>query len=138
MKKATYEESMLMLQLAQLAVSMGYGEASNWMWSDEFVPSYAEFGQKYPAGSEGALRLRTILNYFESIGTLYKHGALDDDLLFDWLAVAPVWDRVKGLALGMREESGNARFYENFEAMAKADVAYSTKSAKRAAKKSKK
>jgi len=31
-----------------------------------------------------------------------------------------VWDRIKGFALGVREQSGEPRIYENFEAMAKA------------------
>jgi hypothetical protein len=32
-----------------------------------------------------------------------------------------VWDRVGGIALGLRESTGNARLYEHFEAMAKAN-----------------
>jgi hypothetical protein len=31
-----------------------------------------------------------------------------------------VWDRIKGFALGWREQTGDAAEYENFEAMAKA------------------
>jgi hypothetical protein len=29
-----------------------------------------------------------------------------------------VWDRIKGFALGVREEAGNPHIYELFEAMA--------------------
>jgi len=45
---------------------------------------------------------------------------INEELLFDWLAAYLVWDRVKGFALGQREESGEPRIYENFEALAKA------------------
>ena len=41
-------------------------------------------------------------------------------ILFDWMAIDLVWDRIKGFAFGVREQTGEPRIYENFEAMAKA------------------
>jgi hypothetical protein len=35
-----------------------------------------------------------------------------------------VWGRVKGCLLRIRTEAGNPRLYENFEALAEADVAH--------------
>jgi len=35
--------------------------------------------------------------------------------MFDWMAVTAAWDRVKGYALGVREEAGDPRLFENFE-----------------------
>lgn len=90
------------------------------MWSDQFVPDYAEFVEKYPPGSEGFANASSICSWFETIGTLYKQGLFNEELLFDWLAVDLVWDRIKGFALGWREQTGAAGIYENFEAMAKA------------------
>jgi len=109
-----------MLQLAQLNAVWGVHAALNWVWSDEFVPDYAEFVEKHPAGSEGFRNASNVCGWYETIGTLYKHGLFNEELLFDWLAVYLVWDRVKGFALGMREQVGEPRLYENFEAMAKA------------------
>jgi hypothetical protein len=48
---------------------------------------------------------------------------LNRELLFDWIAVAMVWNRIKGFALGARKEAGEPRLYENFELMAKDDKA---------------
>ena len=56
----------------------------------------------------------------ETIGALWKHGLLHEDLLFDWLWVSGVWERVKGLALAQRQEFGEARLWELIEAMAQA------------------
>jgi hypothetical protein len=134
MAKPTYQDAMLMLQLAQWGAASGVPEATNWLWSDQFVPDYAEFVKKYPHGSDEGLKANKIGGYFETIGTLYKQGLFNEDLLFDWLAVSMVWERIKGYALGLRQEVGNARLYENFEALAKADTAYHTKSPKRPAK----
>jgi hypothetical protein len=124
MAGATYQDAMLMLQLAQWASTSGTPEAQNWLWSDKFIPEYAEFLVEYPSGSEGQLKVAKICGYFETLGTLYKHGLFNEDLLFDWMAVSMVWDRVKGIALGIRQETGNPRMYENFEALAKANVEY--------------
>jgi hypothetical protein len=120
MAKPTYEDATLMLQLAQWGAASGGDEAGNWVWSDQFIPDYAEFVEKYPPGSEGFANASKILNWFETIGTLYKHGLFNEELLFDWLAVDLVWDRIKGIALGWRQQTGDAKMYENFEAMAKA------------------
>jgi hypothetical protein len=124
MAKPTHEDATIMLQLAQWGAAIGLSEASNWMWSDEFVPDAEGFRAKYPMGSEGMRKLFAIGNYFETIGTLWKHGLLNEDLIFDWLAVSMVWDRVKNCFLDFRKEAGNPRLYENFEALANANSAY--------------
>ncbi len=134
MAKATYQDAMLMLQLAQWGAASGFPEATNWLWSDQFVLDYADFVKKYPIGSDGSLSASKICGYFETLGTLYKHGLFNEDLLFDWLAVSMVWERIKGFALGVRQEAHNARLYENFEALAKANAAYDAKPPKRPAK----
>ena len=115
-----YEDATVVLQLSQLAVDSGVWDAMNWMWSDQFIPVYAEFVEKYPVGSEEYGRINGICRWYETVGTLYKHGLINEDLLFDWLWVAGVWTRLQGFALGSREQAGVAAIYENFEAMAKA------------------
>ena len=81
---------------------------------------YKEFIKRYPVGSEEYSKFSKICGHFETIGTLWKHKLINEELLFDWLAVDMVWNRVKGVALGVRQESGEPRLFENFEAMANA------------------
>ena len=132
MAKPTYQDAKLMLQFAQWGAASDLNGALNWLWSDQFIPDYAEFQKKYPRGSEGSLLAGKICSFYETLGTLYKHGLFNEDLLFDWQAVSMVWDRIKGFALGVRQEVGDPRLWENFEAMANAEVAYYAKRAKRA------
>lgn len=115
-----YDDANVVLQLSQIAATSGLSDAMNWMWSDQFMSDYAEFVEKYPVGSEEYGRINSICGWYETIGTLYKHGLINEDLLFDWLWVVGPWNRLKGFALGLREQTGVAAIYENFEAMAKA------------------
>lgn len=116
MAKPTHEDADLMLQL----VRSWPVEATDWMWSDEFVADPGEFSVKNAEDGKGYANIRAVLNWYETLGTLHKHGLLNEDLLFDWLAIDLSWDRMKGHALAWRAEIGNPHMYENFEAMADA------------------
>ena len=120
MAKPTHQDATLMLQLLQVSAAMGLSEATGWIWSDEFIPEFAEFVEKYPPGTEGYRNATKVCNWFETLGTLYKHGLFNEELLFDWLAVDLMWERLKGFALAVRQHHDEPRMYENFEAMAKA------------------
>ena len=120
MAKPTHEDANLMLQL----VRSWPVEATDWIWSGEFIPDYKEFAEKRTEGGEEYAYVRAVLNWYETIGTLHKHGLLSEDLLFDWLAIDLTWDRMRSHALGSREEIGNPHMYENFEAMANAQRAW--------------
>jgi hypothetical protein len=115
----------MMLQLAQLASTEHMRKAMNWIWSDAFIPEHREFMRKYPRGSGEYGMLSDCLGLNETIGTLHKHRLINEDLLFDWLAISVVWNRVKGVAIGEREAAGNPALWENFEAMALADEKWS-------------
>jgi len=120
MAKPTYQDATLILQMAQWGASSGMDAARNWLWSDEFIPDYSEFIKKYPRGSEGHGNASKVCGWMETLGTLYKHKLINEELLFDWLAVDLMWERLKGFALGVRDKVGHPRLFENFEAMAKA------------------
>ncbi|HLB69205.1 MAG TPA: hypothetical protein VJN63_12265 [Thermoplasmata archaeon] len=97
-------------------------DASNFVWSDRFLSTYGSFVKKYPPGSEEFRKVVSVCAWFETVGTLYKHGLLNRELLFDCLAVEPIWNRVKAFALGMRKDRKVPRLWENFELMAKAQA----------------
>lgn len=126
MTKPTHQDAMLLLELMQWGSTIGMREASSWVWSGQYISDYSEFIEKYPRGTEQYLLASTICAFFETVGTFYKHGLLNGDLLFDWAGVSFMWDRVKGYALGKRAEEGNPRLYEHFEALAKAQLAHSS------------
>jgi hypothetical protein len=120
MAKPTHQDANIMLQLLQVWAALDISDAVGWVWSGEFIPEFAEFVKKYPAGTEEYRDASKVCMYLESVGALYKHGLFSEELLFDWVAVDVVWERIKGFALGLREGAGDPRLYENFEAMANA------------------
>jgi hypothetical protein len=62
-----------------------------------------------------------MLSFFETLGTLVKHGILDKDLVMDLWWVAGTWARVGPAALRERARLGEPRLYENYEALATSD-----------------
>jgi hypothetical protein len=122
MAEPTREDAQLVVQLATLFAQSGARAATSWIWSDEFVSDHEEFKAKYPPGSEGFDRITMAAGFYETIGTLWKHQLINQELLFDWLAMEPIWNRMKPVLLGMREEMGEPRLWENFEAMVEASV----------------
>ena len=72
-----------------------------------------------PPYANGDIHIGKFFNWFETLGTLYKHGLFNRELLFDWVYINRPWERVKNIVIGMREEYEMPRFMENFELMAK-------------------
>jgi hypothetical protein len=118
MAHPTHEDAQLLLQLARLNAESGCPEAGNFIWSDAFVSDYDEFKRKFPTGSKEHGYIRTLAAFYETVGTLVKNELLNEDLVLDWLAVHLVWSRLEGLLIGMRDEAGEPRLWENFQALA--------------------
>ena len=118
MSVPTPQDAQLVVQLAQLAAVQGLDKAVAWLFAHKMPTEPAAFRERYPVGSKGHRHATTTLNNMETIGTLWKHGLLNEELLFDWLWVSGVWERVKGLALLQRQEHGEAHLWELVEAMA--------------------
>ena len=116
MTAPTPQDAQLVVQLAQLAAVQG--STRPWPGSSPIRcrPSRPPSASATRGGKHR--HATAVLNYFETIGALWKHGLLNEDLLFDWLWVSGVWERVKGLALGQRQEYGEAHLWELVEAMA--------------------
>jgi hypothetical protein len=113
-----YEDARLLVHLAEWHGSSGLTAALRWLWGDQFVSDYEGFIQRYPPGSEGDRMAALICDSFQMLGTLHKHGLVNEDLLFDWLLISPIWDRLKEYARGQRRGAAGPGLWCNFEAMA--------------------
>lgn len=138
MSKPTYEDADVLIKMAQWNTALGIPDILNWIWSDAFITDYEAFTKKYPQGSEEFRKVIDLLGWYETLGTLYKNGLFNEELLFDWLLIGPHWKRLEGIALGQRQARGNSRIFENFEAMAKAEMKAETKANKKPQKKTNK
>jgi len=62
--------------------------------------------------------VRKVLTFGETVGALVRHHVLDAELISDVYWWEGIWRRVSHHALFAREDSGEPRLYENFEALA--------------------
>jgi hypothetical protein len=112
MAQPTREDATLMIQLAQWGTALGVDEALERIIAEDFDPDQADIMKDSV--------VRKLLQFGESIGTLTKHDLLSVELVNDWLWVEGLWSRVGPAALKARQKYGEARLYENFEALAQA------------------
>ena len=118
---ATKEDAQLVVQLAQLGSQMIHPKARGWVWSDAFVSDPQEFWEQHGPGTEEFDYVSSLATWYETVGTLWKHRLIDEELLFDWLYVAGMWERLKPILVEMRQST--PQLWENFEALAEAQAA---------------
>jgi hypothetical protein len=108
MAAPTREDGHMLIELAQLSTSLGVMEAMPSIFAEDFDPETADVMDR---------AVRTMLGFGELIGTLVKHDLISAELVHDWLWLGGVWQRVGPAALRQREQMGEPRLYENFEAL---------------------
>ncbi len=118
MSAPTYEDAHIMLQLARWGAESGINKAYRFVWGDKYINEYEEFIKKYPSGSKEFAYVIQVCGWNESLAALWVNGLLNEKLIDDWVLVSVLWERIKGFALGRREDVGDARIYEHFEALA--------------------
>lgn len=122
MSKPKNKDAEIILRLAELGAMMNTAAGAEVIWQPEFT------AEKYPPGTHEHTGILQLMRWMETIGTLYRNGLVNEDLLFDWLGITGTWDRLKPLALSIREHS-NPSMWENFEFMAEAQRDWSPKRA---------
>jgi hypothetical protein len=126
MAEATHEDAQLVVQLAQLYGQSGAAKGGMLIWRDDFPTDYEAFRERHPMGDEAAQPITALMGFYETVGVLWKHGLIDEELLFDWISVRPAWERLKPIAEGMREQAGEPRLWELFEQLANAQTPAAT------------
>jgi hypothetical protein len=106
---ATYDDANLVVQLVRWGAETGIDEAASELFADGFDPETAKMDDA---------PVRKMLQFGEVIGTLVKQGVLDRGLVLDLWWVKGAWARVQPTAQRERTRLGEARLYENFEALA--------------------
>lgn len=104
----TYDDANLVMQLLSWGAEIGIPEATAEVFSDGFDPARA-------TADDSAVR--ALLNFGETVATFVKREVLDRGLVEDLWWIEGLWARVGPAALRDREKMGEARLYENFEAL---------------------
>jgi hypothetical protein len=119
MSAPTYDDAHVMLQLARWGAESNLNKAVRFVWGDKYIDDYQEFIKKYPRGTKEYGYVMQVCGWYESLAALWVNDLFNEKLLGDWVLATNIWERVKGFALGLREEVGEAKLYEHFEALAK-------------------
>src|SRR4051812_15384745 len=105
----THEEAMLLMQIAHFGTDTGLPEATRALMSPGFNPEAVEARDPH---------VHAVLEVGEMLGTFVKNDLLSRDLVTDLFWIEGMWERVGPAALKMREQLGEPRLFENFEALA--------------------
>jgi len=112
-KRPTKDDAELLMRMMEMSSSNPRMEQAMTWFSDEFkTKDYAEFKEKYPAGSPGSNYFGMMVGQFELAGALVSHGLLNENLYFDMSGIGFVWDKLGPIVEGQRKEMGSA-LWEN-------------------------
>jgi hypothetical protein len=122
MTDPTHEDALVLIQLARWSTELDITQSLGFLRGGHF-DDWQGFKSRHGPGTEGYEHLVRISQFFETVSTLWKHGLINETLLFDWLDISSTWELVKPLALGDRADRGVPGLWENFEALADAQQA---------------
>jgi hypothetical protein len=104
----------VLLRVLEIFLSDPVRKARNFWRTIPDGLTLAELYEKYPRGSEGFAHIDTVFAFWETVGSLLKHGLLNEDLAFDTFLDAPPWKKIESIAIELRAERG-ALELENIE-----------------------
>jgi hypothetical protein len=99
-----------LIQLAQLGAALSLDEATARVLSPHFDPDAPDL-IKDPG-------VQAILYFGEVVGAMVVRGALRFDLVYHWLWLQGLWNRVRPAAEACRQATGEMGLYDNFEGIA--------------------
>jgi len=122
MAGATHQDAIVLLKLAEVSALRNMPVPLAWLSSTEYDRDYNAFRRRCPPGSEHFEQAMAIVQHFESLGVLWKHGLVEEDLAFDWAPVESIWERIEGFVRGVREELKAPMFGAHLEMMARSVI----------------
>lgn len=105
----------LLVRLLELYVSEPVAAARAFMRTVPDGRTMGELHEQYPPGSIGHRQINTVMVFWETVGSLLKHGLLSEELAFDTFLDAPPWPQMEAAIRSLREERNNALEGENIE-----------------------
>lgn len=118
-KTATQADAQLIVSLLNGPLGLRASDGMSLLFTYDQAPTYEQFVADHPIGSKGFQDVNAVLGMNETLGTFVKRGLLDRDLVHDLLWIAGAWSKCERLALYFREQAGEPKIYENFEALAR-------------------
>src|SRR5690349_2473772 len=105
----------ILLRIMEIYLSDPLRKARAFMRTVPEGLTFDELVEKYPRGSEDYELFSNMLIFWETVGSLMKHGLLNEELAFDTFLDAPPWKKVETAFLALRKEKGKELEAENTE-----------------------
>ena len=104
----------LLLRLLELILSEPVAKARNFFRTIPDGLTFPEILAKYPRGTDEFRYFDTMMTFWETVGSLLKHGLLNEELAFDTFLDGAPWPKVEAAAVALRKDRGPLEL-ENFE-----------------------
>jgi hypothetical protein len=105
----------ILLRIMEIYLSDPVRKARAFMRTVPEGLTFDELFERYPRGSDDYELLGSMIIFWETIGSLMKHGLLKEELAFDTFLDAPPWKKVETAFLALRKEEGKGLEAENLE-----------------------
>jgi len=114
--KPTHEQAQLHLQIFEERREARLRQARDWFFKNYFVESFDDAQRVAPMGSEGGTNAMMVVSYWEQACALLNYGLLHEDLFFETSGeFFGVWERVKPMVPGFREQFAAPHFLAHLE-----------------------
>jgi hypothetical protein len=111
----SYDDADMLLRVLELFLSEPVAAARQFMRTVPDGRTYDELRDEYPPGSLQHRHIDTYMVFWETAGSLLKHGLLNETLAFDTFLDAPPWPKMEAAIRSLRAERKNQLEGENIE-----------------------
>ena len=120
MDKPTHEQAKLQLELYDMRREARLRQARDWFFKNYFVESFEEAMRVGAPGTETGTNVMMVVSYWEQACAMLNYGLLHEDLFFETNGeFFGVWQRVKPMVPGFREQFQTTLFLAHLEKAAK-------------------
>ena len=124
-RQPNHEDAMLILRLFELRRDTRLREARDWFARNFNATTLQEYEALCPPGSEPNAFTRMVASYWDMVASFVTNGVLHDELFFQsGREMLLVWERVRDVLPGIREQQKDALYYGNLEVVAHDFIEY--------------
>ena len=116
---AGHDDAAALVQLVHLHAQLQVSDGLDVLWRADFPQDPYTIDAWYPPGTDGRRGLESVLVWFQTVGTLVKHGLLDPAIARDVARADLVWARIGPMAVAERGRTGDDEMWAGFQLLAK-------------------
>ena len=120
---AGHDDAAALVQLVHLHAQLQVSDGLDVLWRADFPQDPYTIDAWYPPGTDGRRGLESVLVWFQTVGTLVKHGLLDPAIARDVARADLVWARIGPMAVAERGRTGDDEMWAGFQLLAKVHAA---------------